>query len=95
MSIKQIFTVGDSEQPSASQIWFHVINILVAGVYLFIGIRVGLLIKEGVINAPQLIDSLVFFTLVISGLITGNKFANMLVNLKYGKKEDEKLTKEK
>ncbi len=88
MDLKQLFTVGDSTSPSASQLWFHIVNLILSIIYGFVGYRVGMMIHDGVPNAPQLIDSLVLFTLVISGIITSNKFANMFVNIKYGKSND-------
>lgn len=87
MDLKQLFTTGDSNNPSASQLWFHIMNTAVLLIYLFIGIKVGLIINVGVDNAPQLIDSMMWLTGVVSGIITGNKFANMVVNLKLGQKD--------
>jgi hypothetical protein len=92
MDIKQLLTVGDSTSPSSSQLWFHLTNIVILSVYLFIGFKVGLLIKEGVANAPQLIDSIMWLTGVISGIITGNKFANVIAKLKWGPKNDKSVT---
>lgn len=88
MDLKQLVTVGDSQSPSSSQLWFHIINIAILAIYLFIGYKVGMLVGANALNASQLIDSIVLFTLVVSGIITSNKFANMLVNLKYGNKND-------
>lgn len=84
MDLKQLFTVGDTSSPSASQLWFHLTNLAILVVYLFVGYKVGMMIREGIPNASALLDSLIFLTLVISGIITSNKFANVLVNLKYG-----------
>ncbi len=87
-SWKQLLTVGDSENPSSSQLWFHIMNTAILFIYLFLGIKVGLIINVGVDNAPQLIDSMMWLTGIVSGIITGNKFANMIANLKFGAKEN-------
>ena len=93
MDFKQLLTVGDSnESPSSSQLWFHITNTVVILLYAYIGIKVGGLIKEGVLNAPQLIDSFMWLTAAISGIITSNKFANMFVNTR-NKDADKTSTK--
>lgn len=86
MNYKQLLTAGNSESPSSSVLWFHLVNTAVLVVYLFIGLKVAYLISTSAVNAPMLIDSVTWLTLVISGIITGNKFANNLANLKLGNK---------
>lgn len=86
-SFKQLITVGDSDIPSSSQLWFHLVNIGVLFIYLFIGYKVAMLLPVDISHAPQLIDSMIWFTGVISGIITSNKFANMLATLKLGNKD--------
>ena len=85
MDLKQLLTVGDSESPSSSQLWFHVVNIVVITIYAMIGYKVVSLLGTAP-NPSALIDSVVWLTAVISGIITGNKFANVLVAQK-GKKD--------
>ena len=84
MDLKQLFTVGDSTSPSSSQLWFHLVNIGVMVIYLLIGYKVAMLIPVDAAHASQLIDSMIWFTGVISGIITSNKFANVVANLKLG-----------
>lgn len=86
MEYKQLLTVGDSDSPSSSVLWFHLANAAVLVVYLFIGLKVAYLISTSATNAAALIDSVTWLTLIISGIITGNKFANMLAKLKLGTK---------
>lgn len=85
MDIKQLLTVGNSNTPSSSQLWFHIANAVILGIYLFIGIKLGLLLTATGTPSPQLFDSLVWYTAIVSGIITSNKFANILINLKYSK----------
>jgi hypothetical protein len=87
-SWRQLLTVGDSEAPSSSQLWFHIMNTAILFIYLFIGIKVALIINVGVDNAPALIDSMMWLTAIVSGIITSNKFANMIATLKFGAKEN-------
>ncbi len=86
MDLKQLLTVGDSNTPSSSQLWFHLVNIAVTGMYVLIGYKVAYLLGTSP-NPSSLIDSMVWLTAVISGIVTGNKFANTFINLKSGKKD--------
>jgi hypothetical protein len=86
MDIKQLLTVGDSTNPSSSQLWFHLVNIAVISIYVLIGYKVSVLLGTSP-NPSSLIDSLVWLTAVISGIITGNKIANVVVQTKTGKKD--------
>jgi hypothetical protein len=86
MDYKQLLTQGDSDIPSSSVLWFHLANAAVLVVYLFIGLKVAYLISTSAANAAALVDSVAWLTLIISGIITGNKFANNLANLKLGNK---------
>ncbi len=91
MDLKQLLTVGDSNSPSASQLWFHLTNIVVISLYGYMGYRiVGLL--GTVPNPSTLIDSFVMLTAVIVGIITGNKLSNLFINLKFGKKDGNTTT---
>ena len=85
--------MGGSDSPSSSQLWFHIINLAILILYIFIGIRVGLVIEVKTANVSSMIDSFAILTAVVSGIITGNKFANILVNLKYGSKNANDITK--
>lgn len=87
MDFKQLLTQGTSNVPSSSQLWFHLVNLAVLVVYLFIGLKVAYLISTSAANAAALVDSVTWLTLVISGLITGNKFATNLMNMKWGNKD--------
>lgn len=71
---------------SSSQLWFHIVNLVVTILYLFIGIKIGLVIGINVANAAQLVDSFTWLTIAVAGIITGNKFANTLAHLKLGDK---------
>lgn len=85
MDLKQLLTVGDSTSPSSSQLWFHLVNIAVISIYVLVGYKVSTLLGTSP-NPSALIDSLVWLTAVISGIITGNKISNVLINLKFGNK---------
>jgi len=95
MDFKQLLTAGISDAPSSSQLWFHLVNLAVLVVYLFIGIKVAYHIAPEAANSAGLIDSVTWLTLVISGIITSNKFANMLVNLKLGNNKNADVVPEK
>ena len=89
MDPKQLLTVGDnSTSPSASQLWFHIANVAIICIYVFVGVKIGLLINaESLAHVSALVDSLIFFTGVISGILTTNKFANVFINLRYANKD--------
>lgn len=87
MSLKHLLTIGSSPFLSASQLWFHIANSAVTAVYLYLGIKIGIHIGIDA-NDAQMIDSFTWLTLVYAGIVTGNKFANTLANLKFGGNND-------
>lgn len=85
MDLKQLLTVGpNSDTPSSSVLWFHLMNLAIWSLYIFLGIRIGMMITAGASTVPALIDSMTTYTLVVSTIITGNKLANMFITMKYG-----------
>jgi hypothetical protein len=90
MNYKQLLTVGTTDIPSSSQLWFHLGNIAVVALYIYIGIKIALAVGNNSTASIGLIDSFCWLTGVVSGIITGNKFANTLLHLKYKDKEDER-----
>lgn len=83
MKIGSLFKSPYSEYASTSKIWFHIANTAVTVIYLLIGLAVAAM------DDPS-IESLAFLTLVYMGLVTGNKIANKVLDLKYGNKNENK-----
>lgn len=88
MQLKQLISVQGTDEASSSQLWFNLANIAVTSLYMYIGIRIGISIGIDA-NDAQMIESFTWLTLVYAGIVTGNKFANTLANLKFGGKKDD------
>lgn len=88
MEYKQLLTVGDNTKaPSSSQIWFHLVNIVVLTLYFGMGSVITYKMLIDVPTSAVLLDSFIWLTAVVSGIITSNKFANKLLEFKLGNKD--------
>lgn len=66
----------DNKGNSASKFWFTIFNLATLVIYVKVGISVA--------NSPDPnLEGLAWLVLVVSGVITTNKFATMLVKNKY------------
>jgi hypothetical protein len=88
MAIKDLITGTDNKTLSSSQTWFTIIHIAITICYIAIGYNVAKHVATNPASAANLLDSFGWFTLIVSGIITGNKFANKLAELKLGKQND-------
>jgi hypothetical protein len=87
MDYKQLLTVGDCDKvPSSSQLWFHLVNLAVWILYVSIGVSISYRIWGGADNGVQLLTEFTWLTGVVTSIITGNKFANKLIEFKLGGK---------
>jgi hypothetical protein len=88
MAIKDLLTGTDNKTLSSSQLWFHIVYGGIMICYMAIGFNV----TRHIFNSPQtasgLLDSFGWFTLIVAGIVTSNKFANKLIELKIGKQND-------
>ena len=66
---------------SSSQMWFHLTNFIILTGY-------GFIVYKSIDHPNIPIESISIFTLIISGIITGNKLATRLMDKKYGTTED-------
>lgn len=92
MSLKDLVTGSDNKTLSSSQVWFHIVHAIIILCYAAIGYNVARHVYTSPNTAAALLDSFGWFTLIVAGIITSNKFANKLVELKMGKKDDNSTT---
>lgn len=69
----------DSVAVSSSKVWFNIANIAMTIVYLLLGYAVSKM-------AIPAIGDFAWLTLVYSGVVTTNKFANKFLDIKYAGK---------
>ncbi len=67
----------DTGKFSSSHLWFHIVNAAIVSAYLYVVFMAAKLV-------PIPLEGLTFLTLVISGLITGNKLAQKFMNMRFG-----------
>ena len=88
MSLKDLVTGPDNRTLSSSQVWFHIVYGVIMLCYAAIGYNVARHVYTSPNTAASLLDSFGWFTLIVAGIVTSNKFANKLMELRMGKKDD-------
>lgn len=92
MALKDLLTGTNNKTLSSSQLWFHIVHGAIILCYTAIGYNVARHVYLSPNTAASLLDSFGWFTLIVAGIVTSNKFANKLVELKLGKKDDTNTT---
>jgi len=87
MELKQLVAING--RVSSSQVWFHITNACILITYLLFAYRIGF--GENV--STSAIEAMSWLTVVISGIITSNKFANVFIHLRPPKNDVENSTK--
>jgi len=76
--LAQLFAKKDENgELSSSYLWYNLINAAVTIAYIFISYRVAM-------SANPDLEGFAFLTLVVSAVVTGNKFANKVLEYRYG-----------
>jgi hypothetical protein len=73
---------------SSSHVWFHISNLAVIVMYLLIGKSVADTVYVNPANAGILMDAFVWLTLVVTGILTGNKLMNGILSTRLGGVKD-------
>lgn len=92
MALKELVTGPDNKTLSSSQIWFHIVYGVIMICYAAIGYNVARHVYTSPDTAASLLDSFGWFTLIVAGIVTSNKFANKFMELKIGKQNDSSIT---
>ena len=87
MSFK-ILKKDDDGTVSASYLWFKIVNCCICVAYMMLTWNVSH-------QATPNLEGFAWLTLVIAGIITGNKFANKLLEYKYNKNVTETVNSTK
>ena len=77
--MKDLLFSSDSNQYSTSKLWFNICNAAVLVIYVKLGWNLAEAFKPG-----DSLEGFTFLTLVVSGILTSNKLADMLIKKKYG-----------
>ena len=76
--LAQLFARKDEDgNVSTTYLWYNLINAAVTMAYIFISYRVAM-------SADPDLEGFAFLTLVVSAVVTGNKFANKVLEYRYG-----------
>lgn len=73
--LKELFTDSTTGRYSSSKFWFNAVSAAVLGVYIKVGVG---------ITPENLGEAFTFFTLVVAGIVTGNKVANVITQRRMG-----------